>query len=106
MNSEKQQRRARKNCGKLYQKLLNDYDLIIDNEKFLKLSVNNVLGKRYFYSTDPFVAPPNIRFQQKTKFESCGWRFLQKASPMFMFIEVNKLWISERMYQSTITTIC
>ena len=35
MDSEEQQRRARKNCGKLYRKLLNDYDLIIDDEKFL-----------------------------------------------------------------------
>ena len=34
MDSEQQQRRARKNCGKLYRKLLNNYDLIIDDEKF------------------------------------------------------------------------
>ena len=66
MDSKEQQRRARKNCGKLYRKLLNDEDLIIDDEKFFKLSGNNVLGNRYFYSTDPSVAPPNIRFQQKT----------------------------------------
>ena len=70
MDSEEQQRRARKNCAKLYRKLLNDEDLIIDDEKFFKFSGNNVLGKRYFYSTDPSAAPPNIRFQQKTKFES------------------------------------
>ena len=70
MDSEEQQRRARKNCGKLYRKLLNDDDLIIDDEKFFKLSGNNVLGNRYFYSTDPSAAPPDIRFQQKTKFES------------------------------------
>ena len=37
MDSEEQQRRARKNCGKLYQKLLNDYDLIIDDENYLKI---------------------------------------------------------------------
>ena len=44
--------------------------MIIDDENFLKLSVNNALGNRYFYSTDPSAAPPNIQFQQKTKFES------------------------------------
>ena len=59
-----------KNCAKLYRKLFNDEDLIIDDEKFLKFSVNNVLWKRSFYSTDRSAAPPNIRFQQKTKFES------------------------------------
>ena len=64
---EKQQRRARKNCGKLYRKLINDYDSIIDDEK---LSGNNTHGNRYLYSIDPSVTPPNIRFQQKTKFES------------------------------------
>ena len=60
MDSEEQQRRAQKNCGKLYRKLLNDEDLIIDDEKFFKLSGNNVLGNRYFYSTDPSAALPNI----------------------------------------------
>ena len=39
-------------------------------KNFLELSGNNALGNRYFYSTDPSAAPPNIRFQQKTKFES------------------------------------
>ena len=37
MDSEEQQRRARKNCGKLYRKLLNDYDLIIDDENYLEI---------------------------------------------------------------------
>ena len=64
MDSEEQQRPARK---KLYRKLLNDDDLIIDDEK---PSGTNVLGKRHFYSTDSSAAPSNIRFQQKTKFES------------------------------------
>ncbi|CAF3473255.1 unnamed protein product [Rotaria socialis] len=30
---------------------------------------NNVCGNRYFYSTDPSSAPPNIKFQGKKKFE-------------------------------------
>ena len=37
MDSKEQQRRARKICGKLYRKLLNDYDLIIDDEKSFKI---------------------------------------------------------------------
>ena len=52
MDSEEQQRQARKNGGKLYRKLLNDYDLIIDDENFLKLFGNNALENQYFYSTD------------------------------------------------------
>ena len=54
MDSEEQQRRARKNCGKFYRKLLNDDDLM---ENFL----NNALGNRYFFSTDSSAAHPNIQ---------------------------------------------
>ena len=67
MDSEEQQKRARKKKrGKLYRKFLNEYDLIIDDEK---LSVSNAFGNRYFYLSDSSAAPPSIRFQQKTKFE-------------------------------------
>ena len=62
-NNEKQQARARKNYGKLYRKLLNGCDLIIDDEKYFKLTGNNVIGNRYFYSTDPATAPPKVKFQ-------------------------------------------
>ena len=52
MNNEQQQVRARKNSGKLYRKLLNGCDLVMDDEKYFKLTGNNVIGNRYFYSTD------------------------------------------------------
>ena len=70
MNNEQQQVRARKNCGKLYRKLLSGCDLIMDDEKYFKLTGNNVIGNRYFYSTDPAIAPPKVKFQCKTKFET------------------------------------
>ena len=69
MDSEEQQRQAQKICGKVYRKLLNNYDLIIDDEKSFKSAGNNALGNRYFYSAASSAAPPNSRFQQKTKFE-------------------------------------
>ena len=100
MDSEEQQRRARKNCAKLYRKLLNDYDLIIDDEKFLKLSVNNVLGKRYFYSTDPSAAPPNIRFQQKTKFESKVrvWMAISAKGVSNVYVHRGKQPVDQKIY--------
>ena len=69
MDNEQQQVPARKNCGKLYRKLLNGCDLIMDDEKYFKLTGNNVIGNRYFYSTDSATAPPKVKFQCKTKFE-------------------------------------
>ena len=41
----------------------------MDDEKYFKLPGKNVVGNRYFYSTDPVTAPPEINFQCKTKFE-------------------------------------
>ena len=70
MNNEQQQVRARKNCGKLDRKLFNANDLIMDDEKYFKLTGNNVIGNRYFYSIDPATAPPKVKFQCKTKFEA------------------------------------
>ena len=70
MNNEQQQVRVWKNCDKLYRKLLNECDLIMDDEKYFKLTGNNVIGNRYFYSTDRATAPPKVKFQCKTKFEA------------------------------------
>ena len=44
INNEQQQVRVRKNCGKLHRKLLNGCDLIMDDEKYFKLTGNNVIG--------------------------------------------------------------
>ena len=60
MDSEDQEKRAKTNCRKLYHKLLNGCDLILDDEKYFKLSGSNVCGNRFFYSTDPAAAPPSI----------------------------------------------
>ena len=68
-DNEEKQVRARKNCGKLYRKILNVCDLIMDVDKYFKLTENNVVGNCYLYSTDPATAPPIANFQCKTKFE-------------------------------------
>ena len=48
MDSEDQENRARKNCGKMYRKLLSGCDVILDDEKYFKLSGNNVGGNGFF----------------------------------------------------------
>ena len=80
--------------------MLNDDDLIIDDEKFFKLSVNNVLGKRYFYSTDPSAAPPNIRFQQKTKFESKVrvWMAISAKGVSNVYVHRGKQPVDQKIY--------
>ena len=100
MNSEEQQRRARKNCGKLYQKLLNDCDLVIDGENFFKLTGNNALRNRYFYSADPSAAPPNIRLQQKTKFESkvMVWMAISAKGVSDVYVHRGKQAVDQKIY--------
>ena len=41
----------------------------MDDEKYFKLTENDVVGNRYFCSTDPATALPKVNFQCKTKFE-------------------------------------
>ena len=62
----------------MYRKLLNDYDLIIDDEKYFKLSGDNVLSNRLFYSTDPSTTPSDVKFIKKKKFESKGVEDVRK----------------------------
>ena len=103
MNNEQQQVQERKNCGKLYRKLLNGCDLIMDDEKYFKLTGNNVIGNRYFYSTDPAIAPPKVKFQCKTKFEAKVMGMSSKGtSDIYVHKSmqaVNQETYSSRMYQ-------
>ncbi|CAF5075597.1 unnamed protein product, partial [Rotaria magnacalcarata] len=48
MNSKDQENRARKNCGKMYRNLLGGCNVILDDEKYSKLSGNNVGGNAFF----------------------------------------------------------
>ena len=70
MDNEQQQVQARKNCSKLYRKLSNGCDLIMDDEKYFKLTGNNVVGNHYFYSTDVATGLTKVKFQCKTKLEA------------------------------------
>ena len=67
MDSENQEKLAKTNCGKLYHKLLPDCDLILDDEKFFTLTGDNVIGNRFFYSTDPSTAPADAKFREKKR---------------------------------------
>ena len=78
-SSEQQQVPERKNCGKLYRNLLNVCDLIMDDEKYFKLTENNVVGNRYFYSTHPATAPPKVNFQCKSKGDDLDGHIFQRC---------------------------
>lgn len=100
MDSEQQQIRARRNCGKLYRKLLNGCDLIIDDEKYFKLSGDNVVGNRCFYSTDPDTAPPSVKFQKKKKFEPkvMIWMAMSSKGVSNIYVHKSKQGVNQGTY--------
>ena len=65
MNSDNQEKTARKNCGKLYRMILNGCDIILDDEKYFGLSGDNVQCNQRFYTTDPSTTPSDIKYKKK-----------------------------------------
>jgi len=100
MDSEDQEKRAKRNCGKLYRKLLGGCDLILDDEKFFKLTGDNVNCNRLFYSTDPATAPPDIKFRKKKKFEPkvMIWMAVSSKGVSNVYVHKNKQAINQDTY--------
>ena len=67
--SKSQWERVRKNCGQLYRKISNDYFVIMDDEKYFSLSNVNMPGNAYYYTSDNTTAPPDIKYNKKSKYE-------------------------------------
>ena len=86
--------------GKLYRNLLNGSDLIMDDEKYFKLVGNNVVGNRYFYSTDPATAPSIVKFQCKTKFEPIViiWRGMSSKGTSDIYVHKSKQTVNQETY--------
>ncbi|CAF0730696.1 unnamed protein product [Adineta steineri] len=100
MDNEDQENRARKNCGKMYRKLLSGCDVILDDEKYFKLSGNDVGGNGYFYSTDPATTPSNIKFQKKKTFEPklMIWMAMSSKGVSGVYIHKSKQAVRQTTY--------
>ena len=100
MDSEDQEKRAKKNCGKIYRELLSGCDLILDDEKYFKLSGDNVSGNQLFYSTDPVTAPANIKFKKRKKFEPkiMVWMAMSSKGVSNVYIHKSKQAIRQDTY--------
>ena len=100
MDSEDQEKRAKTNCGKLSGKLLPGCDLILDDEKFFTLTGDNVIGNRYFYSTDSTTAPADIKFRENKKFEPkiMVWMVMSSKGASDMYVHKSKQAIRQDTY--------
>ncbi|CAF4685028.1 unnamed protein product, partial [Rotaria socialis] len=79
MDSEDQEKRAKTNCGKLY---------------------HNVIGNRFFYSTDLTMAPVDIKFRKKKKFESkvMVWMVISSKGVSDVYVHKSKQAIRQDTY--------
>ena len=100
MSSDDQENRAKKNCGKIYRKLLSGCELILDDEKYFKLSGNNVGGNRFYYSIDPSTTPSNIKFQKKKQFEPkvMIWMAISSKGVSDVYVHRSKLGVLQATY--------
>ena len=100
MDSKDQEKRAKRNCGKLYRKLLRGCDLVLDDEKYFTLTGHNVSGNRLFYSTDPSTAPTEIKFRKKKKFEAkiMIWMGISSKGVSDVYVHKSKQGIRQGTY--------
>ncbi|CAF4705248.1 unnamed protein product, partial [Rotaria socialis] len=87
-------------CGKMYRKLLSGCDVILVDEKYFKLSGNNVGGNALFYSTNAVTSPPNIKFQKRKKFEPklMIWVAMSSKGVSDVYIHTSKQTVLQTTY--------
>ena len=65
MDSEDQEKKSRKNCGKLYRMILDGCDIVLDDEKYFDLSGDNVQCNQGYYTTDPSPTSSDVKYTKR-----------------------------------------
>ena len=68
MQSEEQKAEARKRCGRLYRNFKN-LTWIVDDESIFTLTNSNSNGNNKFYTSNIRLAPEDVKYKKKKKFE-------------------------------------
>ena len=70
------------------------------DEKYFKLTGNNVVRNRYFHSTDPATAPPKVKFQCKIKFEPkmMIWMVISSTGTSDIYVHKSKQAVNQETY--------
>ena len=65
----------------------------MDDGKYFSLSYTNIPGHVYYYTSDKFAAPPDIKYKKRSKYEPTIMIWLAVSSKdvcePYTFIEVN-----------------
>ena len=67
--TEEQINKIRQNCGILYRKSRGKI-FILDDEKYFTLSAPQMPGNNIYYTSNPFLTPPEVKLKFKKKFEA------------------------------------
>ena len=91
IDGKDQEKRAKTICGKLCRKLFLDFDPILNHKNFFTSTGDNVIGNRFFYSTDITTAPADIKFRKKKKCEPKIMVWMTMSSKGVSYVYVHQI---------------
>jgi hypothetical protein len=100
MDSDDQEKRASVNCGKLYRRISNGCDIIMDDEKYFGLSGDNVQSNQRYYTTDPSTTPTDVKYKKKKKYSPkiLVWMAMSSKGVSDVYVHKSVQAIGEKIY--------
>ena len=100
MDSEDQEKRSRKNCGKLYRMILNGCDIVLDDEKYFSLSDDNVQCNQRHCTTYPSTISSDVKYKKNKK---CApklllWMAMSSKGTSNIYVHKSKQAITSKIY--------
>jgi transposase len=95
-----QEERARTRAAKLGKKIFVNNDVVMDDEKYFRLSNYNVPGNNNYYSENKTQAPPSIKYKKKVKFEPQVLVWVAMSSRGFseIYVHTSKIAVNQNIY--------
>jgi hypothetical protein len=97
--TEAQKKAARPKCKKIFERF-KSYDFILDDESYFTLSHTTQSGNDRFYSSDREKTPNNVKYSEKSKFESkvLVWLAISNRGVSKLFMVPSGLAINQHVY--------
>ena len=97
--NENQKKRAQLNCWKLDKVSKPHIQLILDDEKCFSLT-GDISCNRKYHTTDSFIAPPEVKYKTKMKFEPklLVWMTVSQKDVSSIYVDHSAIPIKQKMY--------
>ncbi len=95
-----QEERARTHAAKLGKKVFVNNDVVMDDEKYFKLSNYYVPGNNKYYSENKTQAPLSIKYKKKVKFEPqvLVWVVMSSRGLSEIYVHTSKISVDQNIY--------